>query len=408
VKAETPKRRDAETECRDLVTGFNRMALPVEPPDRVLLIPWGKVESDGAGGDHLVDDEAARMIMEAFAARKGVPLVIDYEHASEGGRYASPTGVAPAMGWINSLEIERGVGVFGRVEWTEPGAEFVRKKLYRFPSWAGWIDPKSRRVIAIKSVALVNQPGIVGMPPIVNKDTSMDPKFDSARWFLNLEATATEEQIMDELQKFLTQLRELAGVPASADQGAIVAGFKAKLTAAPPAASVAVCKALGVSETAPEADIVAAVNKAREVDPAKFVPAAEQAKLVERLNTVEAALSANKADAFIAGGMKAGKITEATKGMWLGVFKADPAEAAKHLEAAPVIAPKDGRETANAGAPPDGAGERQAIIAKASAEFDANRAKLERLTCKASFVGGELIAAGKAKLTEEEEKKLGS
>ena len=72
------------------------------------------------------------------------------------------------MGWIRELKAVPGEGIYGRVEWTEPGANYVRSKQYRFLSPAGWIRKSDLRLVSIKSVALVNQPGIVGMRPIVN------------------------------------------------------------------------------------------------------------------------------------------------------------------------------------------------------------------------------------------------
>ena len=58
-------------------------------PNRILLAPWGQVES--TNGSFVVDDEAARMAVEAFEEH-GTDLPIDFEHQTLGGVYASPTG----------------------------------------------------------------------------------------------------------------------------------------------------------------------------------------------------------------------------------------------------------------------------------------------------------------------------
>ena len=66
-------------------------------PDRVLLAPWGDVES--TNGSFVVDEESADLAKAAFADH-ATDTPIDYEHQTLGGSYASPNGQAPAAGWI--------------------------------------------------------------------------------------------------------------------------------------------------------------------------------------------------------------------------------------------------------------------------------------------------------------------
>ena len=68
-------------------------------PERVLLVPWGRVHS--TNGEFVLDAEAADAVLRAFK-QHGTDLVIDYEHQSLGGRYASPSGLAPAAGWVTA------------------------------------------------------------------------------------------------------------------------------------------------------------------------------------------------------------------------------------------------------------------------------------------------------------------
>ncbi len=77
-------------------------------PTRVLLTPWGEVES--SNGSFIVDEESARLALQAFA-QHGTDLPIDYEHQTLGGEYASPNGQAPAAGWVKQLVAEPGVGL---------------------------------------------------------------------------------------------------------------------------------------------------------------------------------------------------------------------------------------------------------------------------------------------------------
>ena len=141
-----------------------------EAPSRVLVAPWGRVES--SNGTFLVDAEAGQMVVEAFA-KQGTDLPVDYEHQSLGGTYASPNGQAPAAGWIRSIEIvsseEGEAGLFAHVDWTDAAKEKLTAREYRYLSPVVLVRKSDRRVVALHSVALTNKPAIVGMKPIVNR-----------------------------------------------------------------------------------------------------------------------------------------------------------------------------------------------------------------------------------------------
>lgn len=142
-----------------------RVAIPVAAPDRILVVPWGRVESKSR--DFIVDELAARRIVDSFVAH-GSEIPIDFEHTTVGGKFASPDGSAPAMGWIKSLDVKPSEGIFAAVEWTERGAAFVRSKEYRYVSPTLIMKPGSDAPEALHSVALTNKPAIVDMAPLVN------------------------------------------------------------------------------------------------------------------------------------------------------------------------------------------------------------------------------------------------
>lgn len=135
-------------------------------PTRVLLTPWGRVES--TNGDFVVDDESAALVSLAFADH-ATDLPIDYEHQTLGGEFASPNGQAPAAGWIKRIYAEPGVGLLADIEWTNQAAEQLASKQYRYLSPVAAVRKADRKLVAIHSAALTNKPAIVGMPPIVNK-----------------------------------------------------------------------------------------------------------------------------------------------------------------------------------------------------------------------------------------------
>ncbi|MEE9296417.1 MAG: phage protease [Phycisphaerae bacterium] len=155
-----------------------------EVPTRVRIAPWGEVKS--TQGSFIVDEESARLVVEAFEEH-GADLPIDYEHQTLGGPYSSPTGQAPAAGWIKRLESEPGEGIFAHVEWTAPALEQVAAKQYRYLSPVALVRKSDRKLVGLHSVALTNKPAIVGMDPIVNKDAPIGDVVRALRERLELE-----------------------------------------------------------------------------------------------------------------------------------------------------------------------------------------------------------------------------
>ncbi|MCP4590797.1 MAG: hypothetical protein GY842_08630 [bacterium] len=151
---------------RELATLAAARLEGAEVPTRVLLVPWGRVES--TSGDFVVDEESARLVTEAYREH-GTDLPIDYEHQTLGGKYTAPTGQAPAAGWIKRIEADEGVGIFAEVAWTPPTLEQLGARQYRYLSPVALIRKSDRKLVALHSVALTNKPAIANMQPIVNR-----------------------------------------------------------------------------------------------------------------------------------------------------------------------------------------------------------------------------------------------
>ncbi|MGB2986014.1 MAG: phage protease, partial [Phycisphaerae bacterium] len=126
----------------------------------IVLAPDGKVES--LKGNFLVDAESGRLAQAALEER-GTDIAIDYEHQSLGGEYSSPSGKAPAAGWIKRVWYETGKGLVAAVEWTEAAAKMIRGKEYKYLSPAAIIREEDGKLVAIDSGALTNRPAIRGM-----------------------------------------------------------------------------------------------------------------------------------------------------------------------------------------------------------------------------------------------------
>lgn len=163
----------ARTEDRERVLIQSALPEVQPPPSRVLVAPWGEVRS--LNGEFVIDEEAAGLVIESFRAH-GTDIPIDYEHQSLGGQYASPTGLAPAAGWIRGLHVATSAqageqpGLFAEVEWTAEACRRLGAKEYRYLSPVVLVRKSDRRAVALHSVALTNKPAIVGMKPLVNRE----------------------------------------------------------------------------------------------------------------------------------------------------------------------------------------------------------------------------------------------
>jgi len=178
----------------------------------ILLTPWGRVDS--TNGSFVVDEESVSLVAEALAGH-GTDLPIDYEHQTLGGTFASPTGQAPAAGWIKRIVGQSGVGLLADIEWTEQAAEMLQAKQYRYLSPVALIRKSDRKLIAIHSAALTNKPAIVGMAPIVNSESSIDPEDEVdeltvLRTELSLPADADVEEVLLVAGRRIAELNQSA------------------------------------------------------------------------------------------------------------------------------------------------------------------------------------------------------
>ncbi|MGC9741854.1 phage protease [Pseudomonas sp. P1B16] len=235
-----------------------------QPPEWVELIPAGPTIIGRDGRTWLFDDLAQALVLEAFKSR-GVDLPMDWEHATE---ILAPAGQpAPAAGWFDQLEIREGA-LWGRVGWTPTAAAQVANREYRFVSPVFDYDATFMRISRLVSVGLVNKP--------------------------NLFLTALNHESQEH------------SVPLP----------------------VALCVALGLTESATENEAIAAATQLKTAAAArnneqpsldKFVPRGDYELAVSRATNAEQALATRKADdhkavvnAEIDAALKAGKITPAT------------------------------------------------------------------------------------------------
>lgn len=198
TKTQSPEpTQHAADEHRELVTAVAAPLADSGAPDMLCIVPWGTVRS--TNGDFIVDEDAAEAAVKAFKEH-ACDLPVDYEHQTLGGKYSSPSGQAPAAGWLTDLHAEPNQGLMARVRWTEPARAQITARQYRFLSPVALVRREDRKLLAIHSVALTNKPAIVGMAPIVNRQ-------DAIR--IEVDAQADVE--------VLAQLREQLSLPASSE-----------------------------------------------------------------------------------------------------------------------------------------------------------------------------------------------
>jgi len=179
-------------------------------PEVVQLLPAGDVRPKGKT-EFVVDEEARRAIMDAFAKSK-TDLVIDYEHQSLSG------AEAPAAGWIKSIEDRGADGVWASVQWTDRAVEYLKAREYRYLSPVVLIRKKDRRAVELLGAGLTNLPAIDGMAPVANKS---DAAVDDAKARVEEDATAAAYMAM-----YLTVLGSL-GLAETAGADAAVAAVEA-------------------------------------------------------------------------------------------------------------------------------------------------------------------------------------
>lgn len=178
-------------------------------PDWIELLPVGPVIEGEDGRRWLLRDPNA--LVAAFQRRE-LPMVIDWEHASE---HRAPHGLdAPAAGWIDKLEL-RGGAVWGHVDWTERAAQQIRAREYRYLSPVFTYQKTDKAIVALTSAGLTNQPNLT--LTALNHQESPLMSVPEALWAaLNLPATATEQDALNALAALRTDLataRNRAGQP---------------------------------------------------------------------------------------------------------------------------------------------------------------------------------------------------
>lgn len=185
-------------------------------PAEFQLFPEGKIELNGYGIATMDAEAAAAMIAEF--KRRGLDMVIDYEHQT------MEDVQAPAAGWIKSLVWKGAEGLWAVVEWTKKAGEYLVNREYRYFSPVVGVSEKSGRIVALVNIALTNMPRINNLKPLMAKNQITDQQkkevimLEKLKQLLGLAADVAEEKIAEAVillvNKAKTLETQVAGVVA--------------------------------------------------------------------------------------------------------------------------------------------------------------------------------------------------
>lgn len=273
-------------------------------PEWVVLFRAGMNELEGHA-PYLVDAQAFDLVQAEFV-RRGNDLVFDYEHQT------LKDVEAPAAGWVKELSWDPAQGIMARVEWTERGAAYVAAREYRYFSPVFFVRKADSRLFGLHSVALTNNPRHNHLQPILSKlgahPAQPQPKEGSMDFLkklaakLGLSETATEDEVFAAVAK----LQDVTGVPQ------------------------VVLAALGLDQ-ADASTVVASIHALRQQGMG--------AVSVEDFEALKTMLAKRDADEAVAAALAIGKITPDQKDWAVDYAKTDLPGFRTFVAKAPVVVP---------------------------------------------------------------------
>lgn len=185
------------------------LAVESVPPSELRLFRAGKNET--SKGTFVFDDEAAALVMAAFADHGADRLPFDFDH----GMFAqvSTSESSKAAGWFVP-EVRGGELWATNIEWTPTADRMLRDREFRFFSPAFDRDDEDR-VTKLWNVALTNLPATKDQPPMVASQAQQDLFAGNRNQTINRPTTGTpEHNRMETLLAKLSARDEAAAVEA--------------------------------------------------------------------------------------------------------------------------------------------------------------------------------------------------
>ena len=290
---------------------FTEGADAAQAPDWIHLLPAGEIKTGDCRGPYRALN-ANEIIKASFSDTDRLP--IDENHATD---LAAPLGLpSPACGWIVEMQ-SRDDGIWGRVEWTNAGRELVSGKAYRAISPVILHD-KNKIVHRILRASLVNRPNFRGLAAL-NQESDMTLAERLAELF-GLEAGSDETAIFDAIKALKEKKEETDGdAPA----------LQSQLTQ--------IGAALGV-----DGDFSAILGAAKQKASGNEMVTALQSELAEltkQLNALQETGARSKAEAFIDGEIKKGRVgVKGLRDHYISMHMEDPERVEKEIGNLPIVA----------------------------------------------------------------------
>ena len=314
-------------------------------PTTFMILPEGKIEAIGKEPAFLSEVNAQKII-DRFTKR-GVDMVIDYEHQT------LSESEAPAAGWISKLWWEKGIKC--KVKWTDRAKTYLREKEYRYFSPVFFVKKDNRQIISLYNVALTNVPRLKNIEPLISKqdetseilvlqqpfmEDEMDPKQRKKLLkLLGRDADASDEDIFAAIKKLASDVEKNKEVIAAKDKAIAEASAKEVIPKE-------VITALGLEEGTDNQVIVAKIQTLAGMQ--------ESSKeLVDRIEKQEVMIAKMQAKALIDEATQEGKVTKAELEQWAAKLAETNPEQFKLIvlsrkvgAAVPVEPPKKGKPDA--------------------------------------------------------------
>lgn len=305
-------------------------------PERVKIIPTGHIDSEK--GEFLVDEESYRLMKEEMD-RRGIDIVIDYEHQT------LRDVQAPAGGWVKEIEYTP-EAIVAKVEWTPKAKGYLKNREYRYLSPVVLCRKSDGKAVKLHSLALTNIPAINSMFAIINKNgcavenketmktnvtggERMDIKKLIA--ILGLAEDATEEQVMAALEEKVKKADEKPADPADGECGE-------KNPEEKMVANSVILSLLGLDGDAKTEDVAGKIMELKAGSP----------DMAKKLGELAARMEERDADDAVTMALKAGKITADQKEWARAYALKDRMGFDSFVEKAPVVVPLNKIRTADA------------------------------------------------------------
>lgn len=166
----------------------------------VQIATIGTVVGTGPNGEPVEQHLTEQSLMALADKHKDEELLVDADHESE------MFGKTEAKGWLSGLKFIPGVGLFGKIKWTDIGRKLIENRVFRWlsPSWN--LNKDTKEPINMTSVALTNKPSQAGrIEPIVNSApvelSETKPNMEE------LEMTITKEELVSLIKETVASMK---------------------------------------------------------------------------------------------------------------------------------------------------------------------------------------------------------